>query len=286
MQGAEKQALALRETCVDARAHVFAAPAVMLLMARSISDTHGAPGSAAQRERASMKHVSRVVALVALCWAGCAESDQRAVMGAPVTAVDAGDTSAQDDDAGFTPGEGMEPAPAGGSKTDAGAAVDAGGSPMPSGDPCMDAATRIAGCFLNRQEAGVAACKAGAVDATPTVARFLITGGSCPTLIKQSITLATPCDQAPVPMHVTQLVGYAAAAKLCSEGPANTAATCSAACKNAAPCVDAKMLDEKLKDPVRCFDGCIRNAEDAEAFSCSATQTDCSALAEKCWTAP
>ncbi len=234
-----------------------------------------------------MKHVVSVVALVALSWAGCVAGDDSTVTGSAATGADAG-TTANSKDAGDATQDGSAPAPGPDSNSDAGGAsnVDAGTGVIPTGDACMDAATRIAGCFLTRQQAGAAVCKAAAVDATPTVARFLIAGGSCPTLIKQGITLATPCDQAPLPMHVTQLVGYAAAAKLCSEGPANTAATCNAACANAAPCVDAKMLDDKLKDPVRCFDGCIRNAEDASAFSCSAMQTNCDALAEKCWTAP
>ncbi len=237
-----------------------------------------------------MKHVVRMMVVVALAFAGCADAgSDKAVTAAASTADDAGDSPATDQDAAGASGHsdaGTQP----GSHGDAGMSTNADAGSMmamPSGDPCMDAASRIAGCFLSRQESGAAVCKAGAIDATPTVARFLIAGGSCPTLTKQGITLSTPCDQAPLPMHVTQLVGYAAAAKLCSEGPANTAATCTTACKNAAPCVDSKMLDQKLKDPARCFDGCIRDTEDAMAFSCSAKQAnDCNALADKCWTAP
>lgn len=235
-----------------------------------------------------MKQVLRGVILLAWSVAGCAETQDNTVTGAPSTASDAGtQPGADEQDAAGGMGDGMEPNPSTDGKVDAGMTVDAGSTGMPSGDPCMDAASRIASCFLNRSTGGTPACKTGAADATPTVARFLIAGGSCDTLVKQGITLATPCEQAPLPMHVMQLVGYAAAAKLCSEGPANTAATCTAACQNAAPCVNSKMLDEKLKDAARCFDGCIRNAEDAAAFSCSAKQpSDCNALAEKCWTAP
>lgn len=235
-----------------------------------------------------MNKVSRAVVLSWVCLTACAESkDSTTTTGAPSTAADAGDMSAAGDgDAAQSPGEGMQPGPVGMNGSDAGEQPDPGMEPMPSGDACMDAAMRIAGCFLGRDDAGSPACTSGASDAAPTVARFLINGGSCPTLTKQGITLTTPCDQAPLPMHVMQLVGYEAAAKLCSEGPANSAATCNAACKNAAPCVDSKMLDEKLKDPARCFDGCIRNVEDEAAFACSAEQTECGALADMCWTAP
>ena len=235
-----------------------------------------------------MQRVGKIVAVLALSWVGCEASDaQRSTT-----------TSSVQTDAGTLPMTGTV--------TDAGARSDAGTSaPMPqvdsganvqvdagsmspsTGDACMDAAMRIASCFLSRSEAGAPACAASAIDAAPTVARFLIGGGSCDTLTKQGITPSTPCDQAPLPQHITQLAGYEAAAQLCTAGPVNSGAVCNAACTNLPPCVDEKMLDEKLKDPAVCFDGCIRNAEDATAFSCSAEHGgDCMALAEQCWTAP
>jgi len=234
-----------------------------------------------------MNKAGRAVILAVVCWVGCAETrDTTTSSGAPSTAADAGEMPpAEGADAAAAPGAGMEPSPVDMSGVDAGGEPDEPGmQPMPSGDACLDAAMRVAGCFLSRETSGTPACRSGASDAAPTVARFLIGGGSCPTLTKQGITLATPCDQAPLPMHVMQLVGYEPAAKLCSAGPANSAATCTAACANAAPCVDSRMLDEKLKDPAVCFDGCIRNAEDKAAFACSAGQTDCGALADMCWT--
>jgi len=234
-----------------------------------------------------MQRVGRVMALLALSCTGCGAGDATVTSTAPSSVADGGGT------AGATSGsepqgttgnagpEAMAPVTADAAVADE---EDASVPVAPSGDACMDAAMRIATCFLTRKESGAAACKSGAVDAAPTIARFLVSGGSCDTLTKQGITLSTPCDQPPLPQHVTQLVGFEAAAKLCMNGPVNTAAVCNSACENLAPCVDEKMLDEKLKDAARCFDGCIRNSEDATTFGCSAMYSDCTALAEMCWT--
>jgi len=235
-----------------------------------------------------MQRVGRMVAVLAMAWAGCAASDSTVTSSSPIGTADASAADASSGampSGGTTGGNGSEPAPT----TTPDAAVDADVTmPVtPTGDACMDAALRIAGCFLSRTESGTAACIAGASDAAPTVARFLIAGDSCGTLTMQGIVPTTPCDQAPLPQHVAQLVGFEAAATLCKNGPVNTAAVCNAACENLPPCVDEKMLDEKLKDAARCFDGCIRNTDDKTAFACSAQHKgDCTALAEQCWTAP
>ena len=227
------------------------------------------------------------------CLVACAEAAREGSVnqGLPATTDMSSEAATAADQNSTLSGE-NDPAPS----TDAPVAeVDAGTpgpeqdapSSQPAGDPsdeivtCEDAALRVATCYLQAPSSG---CVPQAIDIAPLIAQFLIDGDSCPTLEQQGIRPATPCTQEPLPMHVTQLQGFDAANELCTSGPATPAATCELACSNLAPCVASQQLDPALADAGVCFRGCLRNADDASTFQCSAnTGGDCAAAAV-CWT--